>query len=150
MLILSSHAYQAIQQHAQQCYPYECVGLLLGSTANQHTLIQQTYPIENRIRSPQARFLLQPQSYLQADIWARAHNMDIVAIYHSHPDQAARPSAYDLAGLQATGTGWLYFIQSVYAGNAGDLCAWQVQHEGSIMCCTYLITDNREPRADNR
>ncbi len=143
LITLTSRVQRLIRQHAEQCYPYECVGLLLGSKDEQNVHIKQIYAAENAALASQAHFLLLPASYLQADRLARTQALEVVGIYHSHPDQPARLSNADLLGLQETGTGYLYCIQSVYAGQATELCAWILQDALEIVSCDYVL--NTEP-----
>ena len=101
IITIARQAQDRIRQQAEQCYPQECVGLLLGYRAGEQVHIEYAYAAENAAVEPQAHFLLLPSSYLQADRWAHTHGVEIVGIYHSHPDQAAQPSASDLRGIYA-------------------------------------------------
>ena len=46
------------------------------------------------------RFAIAPIEILKAQKYARSKNLDIVGIYHSHPDHPAIPSEHDLASAQ--------------------------------------------------
>lgn len=56
------------------------------------------YPIPNQLTSP-TRFLMEPQAQLQALFAMQHQQLDLLAIYHSHPHSLARPSATDLAEI---------------------------------------------------
>lgn len=139
IIIIASQAESVIRQQAEQRYPQECVGLLLGHSSGAHVSIEYAYAAENAATDPQAQFLLLPSSYLQADQWARTHAVEIVGIYHSHPDQPAQPSASDLRGIHQSGTGYLYCIQSVFSGQASELSAWIVKDTQEIVSCEYVL-----------
>lgn len=146
MIKLSPEAARAIATHAEETYPNECVGLLLGTIGEEATrTVQMAYPVENRwegqvalsegedTTSQHDRFYLDPRDYLRADREARARGLDIVGCYHSHPDHPAEPSARDLVGAQGVGGGPLFsfLIQSVRRGNAAELTSWLLLDEGS-------------------
>jgi proteasome lid subunit RPN8/RPN11 len=145
MLILSAKARQAIAAHAEQTYPNECVGLLIGTLDGDQKQVLSAYPVPNRWEgqvtlaetdnpaSQRDRFYLDPRDYLRADRAARAEGLDIVGCYHSHPDWPAEPSERDLAGAEGVGggTGFSFIIQSVRSGQASDLRSWLLADDGS-------------------
>lgn len=54
---------------------------------------------------------------------ARDRQLDIIGIYHSHPDHPAIPSEFDrLCGWQA----YSYIIVSVLQGKARDVLSWSL------------------------
>jgi proteasome lid subunit RPN8/RPN11 len=144
MIVLSDHARQAIARHAEETYPHECVGLLLGRFEGSRKLAEAIYPTENtwtsevglteaeQEHSLRDRFYLDPRDYLRADRAARAQNLDIIGCYHSHPDHPALPSERDRTGAQGVGAGSLFsfLIQSVRDGQAAELTAWLLADEG--------------------
>ena len=52
---------------------------------------------------------------------ARAAGLDIVGVYHTHPDHPAEPSAYDRDTAAPRGR---TFIVSVREGRAADVRSW--------------------------
>lgn len=73
---------------------------------------------------PHDRYDLDPAGFLAADREARSAGLEIVGIWHSHPDHPARPSATDLAGAWE---GWSYVIVAVTADGAGELRSWRLE-----------------------
>jgi proteasome lid subunit RPN8/RPN11 len=51
----------------------------------------------------------------------RSRNLDIIGIFHSHPDNPARPSEFDRAIAWQS---YSYIIVSVQQGKACDLKSW--------------------------
>ena len=74
------------------------------------------------------RFRIGPDGYRQADARARARGGSLVGFYHSHPNEPARPSAYDLEHAWPNLT---YVIISVRAGTPGDITAWHLRDDRS-------------------
>lgn len=143
MLALSAEAAAAIAAHAEATYPDECVGLLLGRLEEGRKLALAVYEAENRWAgqvslaasddptSRRDRFYLDPRDYIRADRAAQAQGLEIVGVYHSHPDHPAAPSERDRVGAQAIGgTSFAFVIQSVRAGRAAELASWLLVDEG--------------------
>ena len=87
----------AMVAHARQTYPNECCGAMLGSIDDAGKTVRVALPLENAFDGVQAaRYELRPQDLLGADKAARERQMDLIGIYHSHPDCGAHFSKTDL------------------------------------------------------
>jgi proteasome lid subunit RPN8/RPN11 len=83
--------------HARASYPDECCGAMLGATDGGTKTVRQAIALENAFEGAQAtRYELRPADLLAADKAARDRHMDLIGIYHSHPDCDAYFSATDL------------------------------------------------------
>ena len=83
--------------HARAIYPNECVGVMLGSSANGAKVVSKALRMENVHDGPQAeRYVLEQKALLAADAQARARKLELIGIYHSHPDCDAYFSETDL------------------------------------------------------
>uniref|UniRef100_A0A832M3C3 M67 family peptidase n=1 Tax=Oscillatoriales cyanobacterium SpSt-402 TaxID=2282168 RepID=A0A832M3C3_9CYAN len=141
-LILRVDHLKAMRSHAEQAYPNECCGLMLGTFAQpslKHLI--EVRAVENAwdehvARDVEAcdadddlplskshRYWVNPQEMLTVMREARSRNLDIIGIYHSHPDHPAVPSECDrrLAWQQ-----YSYIIISVQQGMAQDLQNWHL------------------------
>jgi proteasome lid subunit RPN8/RPN11 len=109
----------AIKQHGERTYPYECCGFLLGTMKDEMNVLAEVYPAENEwdesIRQVETlgegipaaerdyrkqeshanRYWITPEQYKRADSYAGSNGLQIVGYYHSHPDHPAEPSGYD-------------------------------------------------------
>jgi proteasome lid subunit RPN8/RPN11 len=144
MITLSETVRQAIERHAEETYPHECVGLLIGRLEDDHKTVEEIYIAQNtwsadvgltdaeHEHSLRDRFLLEPRDYLRADRAARSRGLDVVGCYHSHPDHPAIPSERDRVGAQGVGggLGFSFLIQSVSSGRAAELTAWLLNDTG--------------------
>lgn len=92
-LYLPGAVWSAVQTHARDAAPDECVGLLFG---NAHR-VTRAVPLANLSPTPRRRFFADPQELLAALTAADAHGDALLAIYHSHPGGAAFPSPTDVA-----------------------------------------------------
>jgi proteasome lid subunit RPN8/RPN11 len=120
----------AIRAHGAATYPEECCGFLLGTAAPEGNHVAAIRRVPNRrVHNRERRYVITPPDYLAAEREARARGLDIVGIYHSHPDHPARPSATDLA--EATFPGYTYVIVAVREGRAEELTAWALAPDRS-------------------
>ena len=97
MIRVSPEPWAAMVAHARASYPHECCGAMLGSTDGESKIVHQAIALENAFEGAQAaRYELRPEALLAADKAARERHMDLIGIYHSHPDCDAYFSATDL------------------------------------------------------
>jgi proteasome lid subunit RPN8/RPN11 len=121
----------AINAHGERDYPYECCGLLIGRFLEDgRKEVIETYPISNA-REEEAkrnRFLILPDELLAGERAARDKNLEVVGFYHSHPDDEAEPSGYD---LEHAWPSYSYIIVSVREGRACGLRSWEMDSDRS-------------------
>jgi proteasome lid subunit RPN8/RPN11 len=97
MIRIEPEPWAAMVAHARARYPDECCGAMLGSTDSDTKIVRQAIALENAFEGAQAtRYELRPADLLAADKAARERHMDLIGIYHSHPDCDAYFSATDL------------------------------------------------------
>ena len=97
MIEIEKTAWSAMVERAQSTFPNECCGAMLGRVDGDNKLVSLAVPIENAYEGAQgARYEIKPEDLLAADREARAHGMDLVGIFHSHPDCDAYFSETDL------------------------------------------------------
>jgi proteasome lid subunit RPN8/RPN11 len=97
MIRIESEPWAAMVAHARASYPNECCGAMLGSTDGETKLVRESIALQNAFEGAQAaRYELRPEDLLAADRAARERHMDLIGIYHSHPDCDAYFSTTDL------------------------------------------------------
>jgi [CysO sulfur-carrier protein]-S-L-cysteine hydrolase len=76
--------------------PYECCGLLAGRIDPDGTVadVVELLPLINELRSP-TEFRSDPRSHLAAERRVRARQLEVLAVYHSHPTSDPVPSRKD-------------------------------------------------------
>lgn len=134
-----------IRAHAESTYPDECCGLLVGKLAQDSKTLVEVIATENVWGAVVAKnfssidaceedvsytqrshYAIAPEIMLKAQKSARDRQLDIIGIYHSHPDHPAIPSEFD------TVYAWYeysYIIVSVQQGKASDLKSWSLDNE---------------------
>ena len=97
MIKIEQAAWDVMVSHARSTYPNECCGAMLGSIDGDHKSVRVAVALENAFSGQQgARYELRQEDLLRADAEARRQGMDLVGIFHSHPDCDAYFSKTDL------------------------------------------------------
>ena len=131
MIIIDTEHLSDIREHGERDYPFECCGLMLGRFAhNGQKIVAETYPISNA-REEEAkrnRFLIRPEELVRGEKYALKRGLDVLGFYHSHPDDRAVPSKYDLDHAWPT---YSYVVVAVEKGQAADLRSWEMESDRS-------------------
>lgn len=132
MLVIDQALHEQIKAHGAASYPYEGCGLLLGETradGNVVTAIRplpNVWPVENE--KPE-RFRIAEDDWRDVELEAMSAGLDVVGIFHSHPDHPPVASPRDLAW--ASWPGYSYLITQVVAGQPAVSRSWQLAADRS-------------------
>ena len=122
MISIDSAPWAAMVAHAKAAYPNECCGAMLGTTDGETKLVRESIALENAFEGAQAaRYELRPEDLLAADKAARSRNMDLIGIYHSHPDCDAYFSKTD---LQNSCPWYSFVVLSIQKGEFHHANSW--------------------------
>jgi proteasome lid subunit RPN8/RPN11 len=150
-LHLATEQYQAIARWAAASYPSECCGILVGrrqfepanaaaGAAEVYREVVQVVATENawepsllsytdvegdseQEHSLGDRYWIDPAVLLQVQRSTREQGLEIIGIYHSHPDHPAVPSECDRALAWPV---YSYVIVSVVQGRVADFTSWRL------------------------
>ncbi|MFT5052275.1 MAG: proteasome lid subunit RPN8/RPN11 [Chlamydiales bacterium] len=116
-----------ITRWAQECYPQEACGLLVGQIGTAGVEVLEVERLTNVERErAHDRYSVDPVEQMGVEQRANARGLSLVGVWHSHPDQAPIPSETDRA---AAWEGYSYLIVSSSAetlDTAGDLRSWRL------------------------
>jgi proteasome lid subunit RPN8/RPN11 len=115
-----------IYSHAIETYPHECCGFLLGSFAD-NGIVQQVCRATNQNKDRTDRFVISPDEFAQTQFAADEAELDIIGIYHSHPDWPPIPSQTDMDNA------WedvYYLITSIHEGKPLNTNIWRLADIG--------------------
>jgi len=122
MTTLSISAEKAIRAHGEATYPHECCGFLFGSEQADQRDISHYLEVENsQVENRERRFLVSTDDYKNAEAHAEKNGLQLLGIYHSHPDHPAIPSETDR--MQAMPF-FSYIIVAVAKGTSQELTSW--------------------------
>lgn len=97
MIKIDREAWDLMVAHAESKFPNECCGAMIGRIDGDEKHVTAAAPMENSYAGAQgARYELRPEDLLEADRRARAAGLDLIGIFHSHPDCDAYFSKTDL------------------------------------------------------
>ncbi len=97
MIEVLAAPWQTMISHAEATYPRECCGAMLGENRNGRKVVTTVVPLPNAFAGEQgARYEISNDDLLAADRAARSHGLELIGIFHSHPDCDAYFSTTDL------------------------------------------------------
>lgn len=123
VLVLSDAVRERLERSARSAYPREACGLLIGRRDGRRTEVLRAEEACNLCEDRSDRFELDPADQVRVDQRARAEGLDVVGVWHSHPDHPARPSSFD---LERAWEGWSYVIVSVAESGTRELRSWRL------------------------
>ncbi len=127
-LHIDKESLEKMHNHAEQDYPDECCGFMYGSfddeNVRQVTVIRPVSNVKPGDKSD--RFQIDPLDYRKAEQFALLQDLDLVGVYHSHPDHPAEPSEHDLKQAMPV---FSYIIVSVQDGVATATRSWRLDDE---------------------
>ncbi len=127
MLQLPRDLHEQIEEIGARAYPYEGCGLLLGRSEqgiNRVTAVRalpNVWPIEEERRE---RFRIAEDAWRDVELEAVMEELDVIGIFHSHPDHAPIASPRDLAW--AAWPGYSYLITKIAGGHPDHSRSWQL------------------------
>lgn len=137
MIRVETDPWTSMVAHAQATYPNECCGAMLGSIDGDSKVVRVALPLENSFSGVQsARYELRPEDLLAADKAARERQMDLIGIYHSHPDCDAYFSKTD---LQNSCPWYSFVVLSVQKGAFHHANSWLPNFEQTDAAKEELI-----------
>ena len=119
-----------IYAHGEAAYPDEGAGLLLGEVDGDVRTVKDILGLNNA-RETEARhnrYLITPQELLLGEQEAIQRGLDILGVFHSHPDHPNRPSEFDREWAMPW---YSYVITSIDGGRAHESRSWQLSEDRS-------------------
>lgn len=125
MLRMPNDLQTRLAHWAREGYPFETCGVMIGRQENGATEVMDLKAARNVNRErARDRYELDPEDLLAADAYAREAGLEIVGVWHSHPDHPARPSETDRVNAWE---GWSYVIASVGRDGVKDVRSWRLK-----------------------
>ncbi len=103
-----------MREAVRSAYPEEACGFLLGRDA----IVTRVLPVANVAVDRRRDYVIAPEDLLAAHREAAALGLEVLGVFHSHPDGEARLSARDVEHGQA---GWLYAVVATRGREPSDL-----------------------------
>jgi proteasome lid subunit RPN8/RPN11 len=122
-LRLPSEVLLRIRLLAEAAYPEEGVGLLIGHYDSREYRAVDILPLAN-LSPPESRarrYWVGPEDMLRAEDESDRRGLEVLGVFHSHPDHPAQPSETD---LEMALPSFVYVITRVAGGHAQESRAW--------------------------
>jgi proteasome lid subunit RPN8/RPN11 len=123
-LVVSRALMGKIAAHGEEAYPDEGAGFLLGK-GDADRVVQDLVFAANE-REPAARprrYLIDAKEYMAAELESERRGLDLIGVFHSHPDHPDAPSDFDREWAQPM---FSYVITSIQGGKAGQSRSWRL------------------------
>ena len=119
-----------IHAYGERAYPEEGAGLLLGKIdgGNKRVVSILSLPNAREEAARHNRYLFSPQEYLLGESEAERLGLELIGVFHSHPDHPNRPSEFD---RQWAWPSFSYLITSVQTRRAVESRAWRLAEDRS-------------------
>ena len=123
MITVEHAAEKIMNDDAVSAYPDECCGFMFGhEDAAGNRIVTQALPINNSaVENRKRRFVIAPKDYMKGEQYAIENDVQLLGIYHSHPNHPAIPSEHDRVAAQPF---FSYVIISVQNGSVDHTRSW--------------------------
>jgi len=126
VLSIKQELIEKINAHVESAYPEEGAGFLLGGDGEVEEIFALPNAREDAARHN--RFLITAEDYLKAETKASELGVDLIGVFHSHPDCPNVPSEYDREWAQPF---FSYIITRVDEGKAVSHRSWKLAEDRS-------------------
>lgn len=129
-LSLPATLLEELSRHLESAYPDEGAGFLFGEIEGQLRRVRAILPLPNAREAVARhnRFLITPQDYAWAEQRAAQAALDVLGVFHSHPDSPNIPSEFD---RQWALPYFAYLITTVKQGIADQHRVWMLREDRS-------------------
>lgn len=131
MLYIGQESKQRMFENATNTYPDECCGFLYGTedSTGDRTVTDIVVVQNGKDGDKRKRFEITPKDYLNAEQYALDHDLQLLGVYHSHPDHPPVPSEQDRIAAQPY---FSYLIISVIEGRPELVRSWRLNDEAKF------------------
>ena len=122
-IILSEKDKEKLAKYAEAEKPYESCAILVGNETDENWTVKEIVLTENTTKS-EVMFTISPDKEFEVDQKAKESNMEIVCIFHSHPESEAQPSETDKKFMRVNP-----FPCIIYSGKTKEMNCFILQDE---------------------
>ena len=109
-ILLNQKQVDILTQHSEKAGPSESCAMLLGTHSDQQWNVKEVFLTRNAHNDSETSFIIHPEELLQGYQLAGKKQLELVGIFHSHPDSSASPSNFDKKFMKVNGDiPWIIF-----------------------------------------
>ena len=128
-ILLNQKQVDVLMQHSEKSGVSESCAMLFGIHSNQQWNVKEVFLTHNSYGnntgngSPETNFIISPEQLLEGYQLAEKKQLELVGIFHSHPNSAASPSNTDKKYMKVNGDiPWI-----IFSGLNTDLRAFMLE-----------------------
>ena len=107
-IVLTQKEKDKLITHAVERQPNESCAMLLGEKIDDAWNVKEVFLTENTDKS-QTNFTISPEELLKGYQFAEKMQLELVGVFHSHPNSDAIPSSTDKKFMQNNPVPWIIF-----------------------------------------
>ena len=107
-IVFSQDQIDTLVTHARNNIPKESCAVLFGKIENDHFTVKDIFLTKNTQESP-VNFTISNDELIKVYEEAEKRQLDVVGIFHSHPDSSAYPSLTDQKYMEINPVPWIIF-----------------------------------------
>ena len=109
-ILLNQKQKDALIQHSEKAGLSESCAMLLGTHNDQQWNVKEVLLTRNAHNDSETSFIITPEELLQGHQLAEKKQLELVGIFHSHPNTVALPSNMDKKFMKVNGdVPWIIF-----------------------------------------
>lgn len=124
-IIITESQKKILSNHADSEKPNESCAILFGKMENQKTIVEDIFLTKNTDESP-VNFTISNEQLIKCYKTAEEKNMEVVGIFHSHPNSVAYPSETDKKFMYSNPVVWV-----IYSGMSDEFRAYVLEPDVS-------------------
>ena len=122
-IILNQAQKDLLQEHAIKYGSNESCAMLLGIHNDEEWNVKEVFLTRNAHNDSETSFIITPEELLHGYQLAEKKQLELVGIFHSHPNTAASPSNFDKKFMKINGdVPWI-----IFSGLDADLKAFMLE-----------------------
>ena len=124
-ILLNQKQVDALIQHSENAGLSESCAMLLGTHNDQQWNVKEVFLTRNAHDDSKTSFIIAPEELLQGYQLAEEKQLELVGVFHSHPQTAASPSNFDKKFMKINGSvPWI-----IFSGMNTDLKAFMLDED---------------------
>ena len=109
-ILLNQKQVDTLIQHSEKAGLSESCAMLFGTHGDRQWNVKEVFLTRNAHTDSKTSFIITPEELLQGYQLAEKKQLELVGIFHSHPNSAASPSNFDKKFMKVNGdVPWIIF-----------------------------------------
>ena len=109
-ILLNQNQVDTLIEHSEKVGKTESCAMLLGTHNDQQWNVKEVFLTRNAHTDSETSFIITPEELLQGHQLAEKKQLELVGVFHSHPNSAASPSNLDKKYMKVNGdVPWIIF-----------------------------------------